>query len=117
EGDRHSRDFTLNELRRMIREVIACFPVYRTYILPDRPVSDQDRSWIEQAVARARRRNPTTDVSVFDFLRDALLMQHPAGASPENIEQRKRFVTRFQQTTGPVQAKGVEDTTFYRYLR
>lgn len=117
EGDRHSRDFTLNELRRMLREVIACFPIYRTYIRPDRSVSDADRKWIVNAVRRARRRNPTTDVSVFDFLRDALLLEHPPHTGERNVQLREEFVARFQQTTGPVQAKGLEDTTFYRYVR
>ena len=56
EHDRRSRDFTLNELRDVIRETIAGFPVYRTYILHDRPVSDRDRGYIEQAIQRARKR-------------------------------------------------------------
>ncbi|MEO6807696.1 MAG: malto-oligosyltrehalose synthase, partial [Isosphaeraceae bacterium] len=64
EADRRSRDFTLNELRVGLREIIACFAVYRTYIQPGRPPSDRDRSTIEQAVARARRRNPTIDASI-----------------------------------------------------
>src|SRR5262249_45716397 len=55
EANRRSRDFTLNELRDAVREVIACFPVYRTYLRPDEPVAPRDRGYIEQAVARARR--------------------------------------------------------------
>ncbi|HEX8201551.1 MAG TPA: malto-oligosyltrehalose synthase, partial [Isosphaeraceae bacterium] len=117
EGDRRSRDFTLNELRRALREVIACFPVYRTYLRPDEPVSPRDRGYIEQAVARARRRSPTIDQSVFTFLQQALLLEHPEGITDEDRAQREAFVTRFQQTTGPVQAKGLEDTTFYRHLK
>ena len=116
ERDRRSRDFTLNELRDVIRETIAGFPVYRTYILPGRPVSDRDRGYIEQAIQRALRRKPHLDPSLFDFLREALLLEVPAGASPENRHLREQFVRRFQQTTGPVQAKGLEDTTFYRQV-
>jgi (1->4)-alpha-D-glucan 1-alpha-D-glucosylmutase len=117
ESDRNSRDFTLNDLRRMLREIIACFPVYRTYVHPARPPSAQDPMWIDQAVARARRRNPTTDSSVFAFLRSALLLEHPPGTQEADREAREAFVRRFQQTTGPAQAKGLEDTTFYRSLR
>jgi (1->4)-alpha-D-glucan 1-alpha-D-glucosylmutase len=117
EGDRRSRDFTLNDLRRATREAIACFPVYRTYIHPGHPVSDRDRASIDRALHRARRRNPTTDASVYEFLREALLLEHPPGVTPAARALREGFVVRFQQTTGPVQAKGLEDTAFYRQVR
>jgi (1->4)-alpha-D-glucan 1-alpha-D-glucosylmutase len=116
EEDRRSRDFTLNDLRRAVRETIACFPVYRTYVRPGRPVSGRDRGYIDQAVARARRRNPNIDVSVFAFLRDILLLEDPPGTTPAGRALREEFVERFQQTTGPVQAKGLEDTAFYRHV-
>lgn len=116
ETDRHSRDFTLNDLRRALREVIACFPVYRTYIRPDEPLADRDERWVGQAIARARRRNPTTDESVFDFIRDALLLRRPP-ADESARREREAFALRFQQTTGPAQAKGLEDTAFYRSVR
>jgi (1->4)-alpha-D-glucan 1-alpha-D-glucosylmutase len=114
EADRRSRDFTLNELRRALREVIAAFPVYRTYIQPGGTISDRDRHWIDQAIARARRRNPTMDESVFEFIRSTLLRDYPPGLAVEAIAQRDAFIRRFQQITGPVQAKGLEDTAFYR---
>ncbi|RUL86864.1 malto-oligosyltrehalose synthase [Tautonia sociabilis] len=117
EHDRRSRDFTLNDLRRALREVIACFPVYRTYLRPGEPISERDRAYIDMAVHRARRRNPTIDPSVFEFVRAALLLEHPEGISDDEIRQREAFVTRFQQTTGPVTAKGVEDTAFYRQIK
>lgn len=117
EHDRRSRDFTLNDLRRGLREVIASFPVYRTYVRPGEAVAERDRAIIDAAVARARRRNPTTDPSVFAFLRGALLMEHPEGASEEERAAREQFVVRFQQVTGPVTAKGIEDTAFYRQAR
>jgi (1->4)-alpha-D-glucan 1-alpha-D-glucosylmutase len=116
EGDRGCRDFTLNDLRRATREVIACFPAYRTYIRPGRPVAARDRAYIDQALHRARRRNPTTDTSVFQFLREALLLEYAPGVSPRDRALREQFVVRFQQTTGPVQAKGLEDTAFYRQV-
>ena len=94
--------------------MIASFPVYRTYVHPHRTTTSWDESYINQAIARARRRNPTTDTSVFQFIRQALLLQHPPEASPIERARREAFVARFQQITGPVQAKGLEDTSFYR---
>jgi (1->4)-alpha-D-glucan 1-alpha-D-glucosylmutase len=117
EHDRRSRDFTLNDLRKALIEAIACFPVYRTYLRPGQPVVPRDRDYIEQAVARARRRNPTVDATVFTFLQEALLMQHPEGETDEARRMRDAFAVRFQQTTGPVQAKGLEDTSFYRQVK
>jgi len=114
--DRRSRDFTLAELGRVIGSIMATFLVYRTYIQPGSPVSKRDRRVIEKAVARARKRNPTIDESVFNFVRGILLMEFPDGLSKPEIARRAAFAVRFQQTTGPVQAKGLEDTTFYRYV-
>ncbi len=118
ERDRHSRDFTLNSLTEALREVIACFPVYRTYIDGRSPeVSLQDRACVEVAVAFAKRRNPNTNVSVFDFVRDMLLLRHPENADLAYTPDQVTFVQKFQQVTAPVTAKGVEDTAFYRYHR
>ena len=117
EADRRSRDFTHTDLREAIRETIAWFPVYRTYLQPDQPVSDQDRGYIEQAVAQARRRNPQFDGSWFDFVRNVLLLNVRDGASANERSLVEQFVKRFQQTTGPVQAKGLEDTAFYRRVQ
>lgn len=117
ERDRRSRDFTLNSLTHAIREIIACFPVYRTYITDGpEPVSDRDRTYIHMAVAQAKRRNPAIDGQVFDFIRSLLLKQGDA-RTPEDREEQMRFVMKFQQTTSPVTAKGVEDTVYYRYHR
>ena len=118
ERNRRSRDFTLNSLIHAIREIIACFPVYRTYVRPDpkQPVTDRDRAYIRLAVARAKRRNPALSNLVFDFIRE-LLMNTPQDASPLDWEILRPFVMKFQQTTSPVTAKGVEDTAFYQYNR
>ena len=116
ESHRDSRDFTVNDLRRVLVEVIATFRVYRTYIQPGEPVSSRDREYIETAVARARKRLPTVDRLVFDFVRDALLLNVPTDANGDVKLLWEKFVVRFQQTTGPVQAKGLEDTTFYRQV-
>ncbi|MBI2562304.1 MAG: malto-oligosyltrehalose synthase [candidate division NC10 bacterium] len=118
ERDRHSRDFTLNSLTHALREVIACFPVYRTYIDGRSPeVTLQDRACVEVAVAFAKRRNPATNVSVFDFVRDVLLLRYPENADEAYREAQLAFVQKFQQVTAPVTAKGVEDTACYRYNR
>ncbi len=116
EKNRYSCDFTLNLLRHALREIIACFPVYRTYIT-EKGVSNTDRLVIEQAVARAKRRNPATDRSVFDFVRDVLLLHVPELSGDEARWSYTAFVIKFQQYTGPVMAKGLEDTAFYRYHR
>lgn len=116
EGNRRTRDFTLNSLRRAIAEVIAAFPVYRTYT-NTWLVSDRDVQYIELAVSRAKRRNPTISGSIFDFLRDVLLLRFPKDLSDADKAKQFDFVMRFQQLTGPVMAKGVEDTAFYVFNR
>ncbi|HEU5099054.1 MAG TPA: malto-oligosyltrehalose synthase, partial [Roseiflexaceae bacterium] len=118
EHNRYYRDFTLYSLREALREVIACFPVYRTYILAETDhVEERDRLVIETAVNRARSRNPTIDPSIYDFLRDILLLRYPDTLDPEAREEQRTFVMKFQQMTGPVMAKGMEDTAFYIYNR
>jgi (1->4)-alpha-D-glucan 1-alpha-D-glucosylmutase len=113
EGDRRARDFTLDGLREALREVAVCFPVYRTYVDAS-GTSDADRQVIDQAIRRARERNRATEGSVFDFVRGALLPDR--AALPEEAHRaRLGFAMKFQQYTGPLQAKGIEDTAFYRY--
>jgi (1->4)-alpha-D-glucan 1-alpha-D-glucosylmutase len=114
--DRRARDFTLHTLRRALREVVACFPVYRSYITQDE-IRQADRDSVERAVARARRRNPALSPQVFDFLRDVLLLRHPDSYGEADREEQRRFVGKFQQVTAPVMAKGLEDTAFYVYNR
>ena len=116
ELNRHTRDFTLYSLIKSIVAVIAHFPVYRTYI-NSFEISDRDRQYIEAAVSRAKRQNPAISVSVFDFIRDVLLLRFPDNINDEHKLVWLDFVKRFQQITGPVMAKGVEDTAFYVYNR
>ena len=117
EQNRWYRDFTLEALARAVRETIACFPVYRTYLAPSRPVSDDDRQVIERAVAAAKRRNPVIEESVFNFVRDILLFRFPENLDDAARAAHTHFVLKFQQATGPIMAKGVEDTAFYIYNR
>src|SRR5712671_181326 len=117
EKNRWYRDFTFEALARTVRETIACFPVYRTYLAPGQPVSDEDRQVIERAIAAAKRRNPAMEESIFNFLRDILLFRFPENLDAQAREEHMQFVLRFQQFTGPIMAKGLEDTAFYIYNR
>jgi (1->4)-alpha-D-glucan 1-alpha-D-glucosylmutase len=116
ERHRYTRDFTQNSLHHALTEIIACFPVYRSYIRRTQPsVSPDDRLNINAAVRAARRRNPTQDASIFDFIGSLLLLSDPRGLTPGQRAERRDFVLRFQQLTSPVTAKGLEDTAFYRF--
>jgi (1->4)-alpha-D-glucan 1-alpha-D-glucosylmutase len=126
-GNRRSRDFTLESLRGVITEVVACFPVYRTYV-DEQGWTAEDRAIVEQAIARARRRNPAMESSLFDFFREVMLARDEGGAprpgdrrdgyppaDATEARDRSHFAMKLQQYTGPVHAKGLEDTSFYRY--
>jgi (1->4)-alpha-D-glucan 1-alpha-D-glucosylmutase len=114
EKHRSSRDFTLGSLTRALRETIVGFPVYRTYV--DGQVSARDRDYIARATAHARRR-ATIDATVYDWLQDVLTLKAPDSATEADMQERLDFVMRFQQITGPVTAKGFEDTALYRFNR
>jgi (1->4)-alpha-D-glucan 1-alpha-D-glucosylmutase len=116
ERSRYCRDFTLNSLTHVLREIIACFPVYRTYVNPREPVSEHDREYIERATSEAKRRNRSHPAFVFDFVRDLLLKKADYIGEAER-EEHLRFVGKFQQVTSPVTAKGIEDTALYIYNR
>jgi len=114
EVNRRFRDFTLASLQEALREVVACFPTYRTYCSA-KGWDEFDQKTVDTAVARALRRNPAMEASIFEFLRQ-LLLPTPGAILPEEQYQRGvQFAMKFQQYTGPVQAKGMEDTAFYRY--
>lgn len=117
EKNRRYRDFTLDSLTFAIREVIAGLPVYRTYITGEGSLTDRDWRYIETAVAEARRRNPRTAAEIFDFIRDTLLLRNLEDFNEEDRGLLLAWVRKFQQVTGPVMAKGVEDTAFYVYNR
>ncbi len=116
EEDRHSRDFTLNSLREALTETVACFPIYRTYVDAS-GIDPGDRETLEKSIARARRRNPVLEPTIFDFLKTVLLPLSHDGLTHDQIEKRRDFIMKLQQFTAPVQAKGLEDTAFYRYNR
>jgi (1->4)-alpha-D-glucan 1-alpha-D-glucosylmutase len=116
--DRRARDFTRKTLRDAIIETIACFPIYRTYIDERGFISDHDREHIQQAISRAKRRNGSTPSPVFDFLQEILLLRGGDGGAPiYGYRKQLYFALKFQQLTGPVMAKGLEDTACYVYTR
>jgi (1->4)-alpha-D-glucan 1-alpha-D-glucosylmutase len=116
--DRYARDFTRKALRDVIRETIACFPVYRTYIDERGEMTERDRMHINEAIVKAKRRNPDKAPTSFDFLRDILLLRRKDLDDQLDSYRRKlRFTLKFQQLTGPVMAKGMEDTACYVYNR
>lgn len=110
EKDRHARDLSPEELKRALIEVTASLPVYRTYIRSC-SVAPADRAFIQNAVSDARIRNRAITPACFDFLERVLL----AGAQRD--DEHLSFTMRWQQLSGPVMAKGVEDTTMYQYNR
>ncbi len=111
EHQKRYRDYTRRELTILLREVIACFPVYRTYVQPELgQVSDRDVHYVEEALKLAKENRPEIDDDLLGFLRDLLLLKFQG-------EAESSLVSRFQQNTGPVMAKGLEDTVFYNFNR
>jgi (1->4)-alpha-D-glucan 1-alpha-D-glucosylmutase len=115
-ADRHTCDFTLKSLRDALMEIVACFPVYRTYVTEQR-VSEDDRNYIMEAVEGAKAKSTSADTSAYDFIRDVLLTGRAAGHPRFYADSVVHFAMRFQQYTSAVMAKGLEDTSFYRYHR
>lgn len=117
ESNWRTRDFTLDGVKNALRQIAACFPVYRTYVT-SRRTTEEDRRDIGWAIAWARKRLPDGDSGLFDFLHSVLTV---------DLVRRRRsgygrqavvgFAMKFQQFTGPVMAKALEDTSFYRFNR
>lgn len=115
EQDWGTRDFTLSVIRAALREVVACFPVYRTYVNTQGATQDDLRD-IDWAIARAKRSRAFAEPAIFDFLH-GILTTHFARdpAHRRHLDEVIRIARKFQQYSSPVMAKGVEDTAFYRY--
>jgi (1->4)-alpha-D-glucan 1-alpha-D-glucosylmutase len=115
--DRHTQDFSAKQLKKALIEIIAFFPVYRTYI--DRETKElhpEDHKFIEAALNKTKTRSKFVDPLVMDFISSVLMCQNEAHLSEERVAERRLFIMKFQQLTGPVMAKGLEDTSFYRYF-
>ncbi len=115
--NRNTRDYSLIALRAALVEVVANFPVYRSYVT-NSGLSPEDRRDIDWAIGRAQKTARTPDSSIYGFLREVLTLDLPSRA---RSSYRRREVldvaSKCQQYTGPVMAKAMEDTSFYRYFR
>ncbi|HET7439777.1 MAG TPA: malto-oligosyltrehalose synthase [Terriglobales bacterium] len=116
EQDRYARELPRGDLARALLETIACLPVYRTY-LRSFEVNKTEARFIETAINAAQQRNPGLNPACFDFLCQVLLLQPGPQVFPEQREARLAFVMRWQQFTGPLMAKGFEDSLLYVYNR
>jgi (1->4)-alpha-D-glucan 1-alpha-D-glucosylmutase len=116
EHDRYARDLSPRDLARGLKEITACMPVYRTYTR-SYEVSERDRPYLQFACDEARRRCSEVGAFAYDFITRVLHLQFHSGMSEESKMHWLRFVRRWQQLSGPIMAKGVEDSTFYVYNR
>lgn len=114
--DRRSRDFTQTGLKDALREVIACFPVYRSYVSAE-GVRPDDCKYVDQAIQQAIARNPSIEAAIFHFIRDMVLLEPSRFFDEADRARQLKFAGKFQQLTAPVTAKGIEDTSFYVYNR
>jgi (1->4)-alpha-D-glucan 1-alpha-D-glucosylmutase len=113
--DRYGNDITLDGIKRAIVEILALFPVYRTYIRPEY-YSEADRRYITETIKKAREMNPAL-LHELNFMERFLLLDFKEYHTEEDKDEWVQFVMRFQQLTGPLMAKGFEDTTLYIYNR
>jgi len=116
-GHYSTRDYSADSLRQALELYVLHFPVYRTYLTSAAPTA-ADRALIAQTIEKARADWFAADEGIFDFLRDALTMDLLApGRPPHSGPRVRRFALKVQQFTGPLMAKSLEDTSFYRYHR
>jgi (1->4)-alpha-D-glucan 1-alpha-D-glucosylmutase len=116
-GHYSTRDFSADSLRQALQLYVLHFPVYRTYLTPAGP-SAHDRALISETIGKARASWFGADEGIFDFLRDTLTLDLIAPGRPPHSKPRvRRFALKLQQFTGPLMAKSLEDTAFYRYHR
>ena len=116
-GHYSTRDYSADSLRQALELYVLHFPVYRTYLTSTAPTAS-DRSLISETIEKARADWFAADEGIFDFLRDTLTMDLIApGRPPHSVARVRRFALKVQQFTGPVMAKSLEDTSFYRYHR
>ena len=123
ESSWHYRDITLNAIRNALREILVNFPIYRTYCRPG-SVDKSTAQFIDWAISKAKRNDTVARESVYEFIRSVLMLeaqQSPVPTGKDSELEFKRaietFAMKFQQFSGPVMAKSVEDTLFYRYAR
>jgi (1->4)-alpha-D-glucan 1-alpha-D-glucosylmutase len=115
---RYGLDFSPEELSQALLEVLAAFPVYRTYITEQtESPTREERRFVEQAIDAAKQANARLSPDVFNFIQSLLLLSLPRDLNETGRRCCREFVLRFQQLAGPVMAKGLEDTAFYNFNR
>ena len=117
-GHYSTRDFSADSLRQALELYVMHFPVYRTY-LTQAGASADDHALISETIEKARAEWFAADDGIFDFLRDVLTMDlvKPERGTAHSAPRVRRFALKVQQFTGPLMAKSLEDTAFYRYHR
>jgi (1->4)-alpha-D-glucan 1-alpha-D-glucosylmutase len=116
-GHYSTRDYSADSLRQALELYVLHFPVYRTYLTSSGPTA-HDRALISETIERARADWFAADDGIFNFLRDTLTMDLvKPGRAAHSAPRVRRFALKVQQFTGPMMAKSLEDTTFYRYHR
>ena len=116
-GHYSTRDYSADSLRQALELYVLHFPVYRTYLTSAGP-TEHDRAVISDTIECARADWFAADDGIFDFLRDALTMDLvKQGRTAHGAPRVRRFALKVQQFTGPMLAKSLEDTAFYRYHR
>ena len=114
EQDRYAQEISLKDLEQGLMEVTACLPIYRTYIR-GYDVPPRERAYLEETIEAARRRNPDPGPLTYDFLKRVLLLTFPPSFPEGKKAAWLQFVMRWQQYTGAIMAKGLEDTALYVY--
>ncbi|TVQ46811.1 MAG: malto-oligosyltrehalose synthase [Gloeocapsa sp. DLM2.Bin57] len=112
-GYRSTRDFTLSGIRRAIVEILVLFPIYRTYITSE-GVNERYRTYVIRVIQTAKRNNPQL-INELNFIEELFLLRGIEDLTETEKEQRLHWVMKMQQFSGPLMAKGVEDTLFYIY--
>jgi (1->4)-alpha-D-glucan 1-alpha-D-glucosylmutase len=116
-GHYSTRDYSADSLRQALELYVLHFPVYRTY-LTSTGATAHDRALVSETIEKARADWFAADEGIFDFLRDTLTMDLIGpGRVPHSAARVRRFALKVQQFTGPLMAKALEDTSFYRYHR
>jgi (1->4)-alpha-D-glucan 1-alpha-D-glucosylmutase len=113
------RDFSRRQLHDAIAELLVAFDRYRAYVVPGEQAPPESVEVVEHAAREACERVPEEARDAVELVRD-LVLGRPAGSGQVgglSAARRRELVVRFQQTCGPVMAKGVEDTAFYRWHR
>jgi (1->4)-alpha-D-glucan 1-alpha-D-glucosylmutase len=116
-GHYSTRDYSADSLRQALELYVLHFPVYRSYLTSSGSTT-HDRALITATIEAARADWFAADDGIFDFLRDALTMDLiQPGRAAHSAPRVRRFALKVQQFTGPMMAKSLEDTAFYRYHR